>query len=133
VGGERYWVTREGLVFPDGSIRTEWRACHIPEGVIFSIRWEEADPVPVSVHASVSARRYRIEAHADCTGTTEEQALRSLRLAERVRDQLVVEQKVPLSNIELVALGCTRPLVSPEVTAEDRKKNRRVEVILLAP
>lgn len=134
--GERYWITRAGLIFPDGSIREDWYNCELMQGVTFSILWDDASPDPVSafdVPLVVSTRRYRVESHSDCTGTPDEQHARSQRQAERIRDQLLAEQGVLWENVELLALGCTHPLVSPEVTEEDRKKNRRVEVILLGP
>ena len=126
VSGERYWITRRGLVFPDGTLREDWKNCAFVEGITFSLRYDEADPAPSPV-----TRRYRVEAHSDCTGTPDEQAARSLRLAERIRDQLVTQQGIPLDHIEVAPLGCTRPLVSPEVTDQDRATNRRVEVILV--
>jgi hypothetical protein len=132
--GERYWITTAGLVFPDGSVRVDWRNCVLMEGVIFSVLWDEApaEPSPPAVPTPPAARRYRVESHSDCTGTAEEQKARSQRQAERVRDQLVERGATP-DAVELVALGCTRPLVSPEVTVEDRNQNRRVEIILLGP
>lgn len=131
VPGERYWITTRGLVFPDGTLREDWKNCQLMEGITFSIRWDESDAEPALAPVPEPVRRYRVEAHSDCTGTPEEQATRSLRLGERIREQLVAQQKLLLTQIEVVPLGCTRPLVSPEVTDQDRAKNRRVEVILV--
>ena len=130
--GERYWITTRGLVFPDGILREDWKNCQLMEGITFSIRWDEADAEPAPAPpVPEPVRRYRVEAHSDCTGTPEEQAARSLRLGERIREQLVAQQGLLFTQIEVVPLGCTRPLVSPEVTDQDRAKNRRVEVILV--
>lgn len=65
VPGERYWITTRGLIFPDGTLREDWKNCRLMEGITLSI--------------------------------------------------LVGES----------------PLVSPEVTEQDRTKNRRVEVVLV--
>ena len=130
--GERYWITTHGLVFPDGTLREDWKNCRLVEGITFSILWDEANAEPApAAPVPDPVRRYRIEAHSDCTGTAEEQAARSLRLGERIRAQLVAQQGLSLTQIEVVPLGCTRPLVSPEVTEQDRARNRRVEVILV--
>lgn len=131
VPGERYWITTRGLVFPDGTLREDWKNCQLMEGITFSIRWDESDAEPALAPVPEPVRRYRVEAHSDCTGTPEEQATRSLRLGERIREQLVAQQKLLLTQIEVVPFGCTRPLVSPEVTDQDRMRNRRVEVILV--
>lgn len=91
VAGERYWVTTEGLVFPDGALLAEWKTCRFPEGVILSVRWDE-DP------------GYAIEAHPACVAAEDEDAqLRAL--VERARAALA-ERGIEPSAVPVHPAAC---------------------------
>jgi outer membrane protein OmpA-like peptidoglycan-associated protein len=72
--------------------------------------------------------RFRIEAHTDTGGPPEVNKALSVRRATAVRAALL-ELGVARTRVQAVGLGETRPLVRPEVTEEDRRANRRVEIV----
>ncbi len=72
--------------------------------------------------------RVRIQGHTDASGRPEENQGLSERRAESVKAALVA-RGVKATRIETLGLGSSRPLV-PERTAEDRARNRRIQLTL---
>ncbi len=69
-----------------------------------------------------------VEGHTDATGRDDYNQKLSEDRAGSVRDYLV-EQKVSEDSITAKGFGKTRP-VAPNDTAEGRRKNRRVEIVV---
>lgn len=74
-------------------------------------------------------KQIRIEGHTDSTGSSSANMRISRLRAEAVRDALI-EQGISGDRIQAVGMGEDFPIASNE-TAEGRRKNRRVDVILL--
>jgi len=70
----------------------------------------------------------RIEGHTDATGSEEHNQALSERRATSVKDFLT-EQGLAAGRIVAVGYGETRPVADNE-SAEGRKKNRRVEIVI---
>lgn len=71
--------------------------------------------------------RVRVEIHLDGTG---DPMVRGEVLVTAARGLLTVNGITP-DRVEIVNRGATVPLVAPEVTDQDRAKNRRVDVIVV--
>lgn len=74
-----------------------------------------------------------IEGHTDGIGDDEYNRKLSLLRAEAVRKWLVERLRIDASNIKVVGLGKTRPIVSLEGTKEEQAINRRVEIVVKQP
>lgn len=74
-------------------------------------------------------KQIRIEGHTDSTGSASANMRISRLRAEAVRDALI-EQGIDADRIQAVGMGEDFPIASNE-TAEGRRQNRRVDVILL--
>ncbi|WP_376696963.1 OmpA family protein [Wenzhouxiangella sp. EGI_FJ10305] len=74
-------------------------------------------------------KQIRIEGHTDSTGSSSANMRISRLRAEAVRDALV-EQGIDTDRIQAVGMGEDFPIASNE-SGEGRRKNRRVDVILL--
>ncbi len=70
---------------------------------------------------------FKIEGHADSTGSYEYNRRLSLNRANSVRNYLI-DSEIPAENIITEAFGETKPIAS-NLLIEGRKLNRRVEVI----
>lgn len=70
--------------------------------------------------------RLRISGHTDSDGREAANLELSRRRAEAIRQYILEKGGFDSSRIEAVGYGSSRPLV-PEVTEEDKKRNRRVE------
>lgn len=96
VPGERYWITRDGLVMPDGTVLEGWHLCDIPEGVILSIAVNERhDPVATVV------------VHPACAPASNEEALLGT-----MREDAIAYAKAngfPDERITLEQGACTTP------------------------
>ncbi len=71
-----------------------------------------------------------IEGHTDSFGGDQFNLDLSLKRAEAVRRWLVERLRIDTSNIQVVGLGKTRPIVSTGGTAEQQSLNRRVEIVV---
>lgn len=85
VAGERYWVTTEGLVFPDGYVMEDWRGCRLSEGVILVLPYGEDPPIS----------DYVIETHTACKPAPNE-AEQIAALVAKVRTAL--QEKTPYAD-----------------------------------
>ncbi len=74
-------------------------------------------------------KQIRIEGHTDSTGSSSANMRISRQRAESVRDALI-EEGIDADRIEAVGMGEDFPIATNE-SAEGRRKNRRVDVILL--
>lgn len=75
--------------------------------------------------------RIALVGHTDATGSAEANLSISQRRAEAVKERLVSSYEVDPGRIEAAGVGYLAP-VAPNLTAEGRAANRRVEVVLLA-
>ena len=89
---------------------------------------EVAPPPPPPVVRKV--RRLRVEVHSDCRGTRKEAMARSRSELKLVAAKLV-EAGFARENMDLVPMGCKKPLVYPETNKAARSQNRRVEVTVV--
>lgn len=71
-----------------------------------------------------------IEGHTDSSGTSERQYLLSLRRSGNVLDYFIYSAGLSPTRLCVGGYGPSRP-VAPNDTSEGRKKNRRVEIIIL--
>ena len=71
-----------------------------------------------------------IEGHTDSFGGDQFNLDLSLKRAEAVRDWLVERLRIDASNIRVIGLGKTRPIVAVTGTAEEQSLNRRVEIVV---
>ena len=71
-----------------------------------------------------------IRVHSECSGGRDAAQRASEAASARIRD-FIVSQGVAEGRLTMVPMGCARPVRSPEVTAEDRAANRRIEVVVV--
>lgn len=71
-----------------------------------------------------------IEGHTDSFGGDDFNRDLSLRRAEAVRQWLVDRLRIDASNIKVVGLGKSRPIVPTQGTPEEQALNRRVEIVV---
>ncbi|RME80746.1 MAG: hypothetical protein D6771_09115 [Zetaproteobacteria bacterium] len=76
-------------------------------------------------------RRVRVEGHTDSIGDADYNQKLSERRAEAVRQYLLERLESP-REIKAVGYGESRPIANNE-TAEGRRKNRRIDIVLPAP
>ena len=91
VAGDRYAITRQGIVFPNGTLLADAAGCAIPVGVTLYVGWSE-DP------------GYLIESHAVCRGSVDE-AAQVEALVERAK-ALLVEHGAVLENVRVDEGAC---------------------------
>ncbi len=71
-----------------------------------------------------------IEGHTDSFGGDDFNLELSRKRAEAVRLWLVERLRIDASNIQVVGMGKTKPIVSTAGTAEQQALNRRVEIVV---
>jgi len=116
-----------------------------PDVPAFSVPIVEVDPAPapeapkgykgVSQVSGVMASNpqillVEIRVHSECAGGGAAAQRASEAAAARIKE-FVVSQGIAEGRLSMVPMGCTRPVRSPEVTAEDRAANRRIEVVVV--
>jgi outer membrane protein OmpA-like peptidoglycan-associated protein len=123
----------EILLTPDADVILRMKGMNFRSGsaVIPPQSYELLDQV-VQAIAIFPDRPVRIEGHTDYIGTSDYNLNLSERRAESVREYItsVVEDHAP--EITAVGYGEDRPVANNE-TAEARKKNRRIDIVLLVP
>ncbi|MFQ5345943.1 MAG: OmpA family protein, partial [Mariprofundus sp.] len=77
-------------------------------------------------------RTARIEGHTDFMGSNAYNQELSKRRADAVRDYLLLQMPGNEARFSTIGLGEEKPIANNE-TAEGRTKNRRIDIILLAP
>lgn len=96
------------------------------------------DPAYERTLAQIAAALDRFPGHVTVIGHTDAQPIQSLRFSnnfdlsrERANSvkRILAKSMVNSGAIDVNGLGPSRPLVTPEVTAADRARNRRVEVV----
>lgn len=138
--GQRWWITRDGLVSDDGTTRIEnWSTCDIPASVTLGVLYNEhTDAIDVEdkaklmstaklLLANTSILRVRVEIHMDTSGDPK---IRGDALVVAARELLTANGIAP-ERVEIVNRGASTPLVTPEVTDADRARNRRVDVVVV--
>ena len=70
-----------------------------------------------------------IEGHTDSTGSAQTNKVLSQKRAEAVKTYLVANRTLPENRIRATGYGPDKPL-APNTTAEGRRKNRRVEIVV---
>jgi len=117
--------TERGVVVTVGDVLFEVGKADLKAGEIHNL----SDLVDfLKSHAD---RQIRVEGHTDSTGNAEYNLELSRRRAESVRD-LLVDRGIEPSRITAAGLGEDYP-VADNGTPEGRRKNRRVDIILLKP
>lgn len=74
---------------------------------------------------------FEIEGHTDSAGSLETNERIGLERADAVKRYLYEQHKIPLHKINIISFGETKP-VAPNRTRDDRAKNRRVVIRVLA-
>jgi type VI secretion system protein ImpK len=96
------------------------------------------DPAYEPTLAEIAAALNRFPGHVTVFGHTDTQPIQSLRFSnnfdlsrERANTvkRILGKTMVNAGEIDVNGLGPSKPLVTPEVTAADRARNRRVEVL----
>jgi type VI secretion system protein ImpK len=96
------------------------------------------DPAYEATLGQIAAALDRFPGHVTVLGHTDTQPIQSIRFKnnfdlsrERAASVAAILQKSMANGggIDVSGVGPTKPLVSPEVTAADRARNRRVEVV----
>lgn len=74
---------------------------------------------------------FEIEGHTDSSGSAETNERIGLERADSVKRYLYEQHKIPLHKINIISFGEAKPAV-PNKTRDDRAKNRRVVIRVLA-
>ena len=74
-----------------------------------------------------------IEGHTDGIGNDEYNKKLSLLRANAVKDWLVERLRIDATNIKVVGMGKSRPIVPLDGTQEEQAINRRVEIVVKQP
>lgn len=74
-----------------------------------------------------------IEGHTDGIGNDEYNKNLSLLRANAVKDWLVERLRIDVTNIKVVGMGKSRPIVPLDGTQEEQAINRRVEIVVKQP
>ena len=77
-------------------------------------------------------RAVRVEGHTDFMGTNDYNQKLSERRANAVRDYLTSQMEGSENRISAIGHGEEKPIANNE-TAEGRTKNRRIDIVLIAP
>jgi outer membrane protein OmpA-like peptidoglycan-associated protein len=79
------------------------------------------------INAHPEAGVVRVVGHTDSDGRAARNLALSLRRAQAVVDYLTTQAQVDPSRLEAVGAGEEQLLISPELTANDKQRNRRIE------
>jgi outer membrane protein OmpA-like peptidoglycan-associated protein len=71
--------------------------------------------------------KLKLTGHTDSSGPADFNLKLSLQRAQKVKEYLIIQYKIPPERIKTIGLGETQ-LAFPENTMANRAKNRRVEV-----
>ncbi len=77
----------------------------------------------------VSGKKIRIIGHTDSSGDANKNIVLSQQRAEAVKNYLI-SKNIAAENLSVDGLGSTQP-IADNLTAEGRKKNRRIEFEVL--
>jgi outer membrane protein OmpA-like peptidoglycan-associated protein len=115
--------TLQGIHFQGGSSWILPQSCDALDSLFLALR-------------QAPAVRIRIEGHVCCMElhrTAEHQRSSEKLSEERARTiySFLVEQGIAADRLEYAGFGFSRPLVSPELTEEDRINNRRVDIRII--
>ena len=85
------------------------------------------DAAAMLINDNPAAGDLRVLGHTDSDGRTSHNLDLSQRRAQAVVDYLVTEGSVDAARLEAVGLGEEQLLISPEMSAIDKQRNRRIE------
>ncbi len=123
----------EVLLTPDADVILRMKALNFRSGsaVIPPDTYEMLDNAVKSIEIFPD-RKVRVEGHTDSVGSAKYNQMLSERRANAVRDYLL--QRLPEGHpgVDAVGYGEDRPIANNE-TEEGRKKNRRIDIVLIAP
>lgn len=116
-----------------------WSTCDIPASVTLGVLYEEhTDAIDAEdkaklmsaarlLLANTSIVRVRVEIHMDSAG---DPTIRGDALVVAARELLTANGITP-ERVEIVNRGASIPLVTPEITDDDRARNRRLDVVVV--
>ncbi|MDH4279039.1 MAG: OmpA family protein, partial [Acidimicrobiia bacterium] len=84
------------------------------------------------INANPDVGRLRVIGHTDSDGSARANQQLSEARAQAVVDYLVANGGVDADRLEAEGRGASELLVDPEVTPEDKQRNRRIEWELLS-
>ncbi|MDX8402074.1 MAG: OmpA family protein [Mariprofundaceae bacterium] len=123
----------EVLLTPDADVILRLKALNFRSGsaVIPPNSYAMLDNVVKSIEL-FPKRKVRIEGHTDSVGSAKYNQVLSERRANAVRDYLL--QRLPGGHpgVDAAGFGEDKPIANNE-TAEGRKKNRRIDIVLTVP
>ncbi|UCB44670.1 MAG: OmpA family protein [Spirochaetota bacterium] len=114
----------EGIIINIGEILFKFDSDELTEGAS-----EDLDNI-VDVLREFPDRRIRIIGHTDSTGPHEYNLSLSLRRAKTTANELRDRLSILKDRLTYIGMGESRPIASNE-TEEGRRKNRRVEILIL--
>jgi outer membrane protein OmpA-like peptidoglycan-associated protein len=107
----------------------------LPSDVLFDVDKADirSDAAQALAHVGTVVRSYtgpvRLVGHTDSDGSDAHNLDLSRRRAESVKAWLVAKESVDAARFAIEAMGETQP-VAPNDTAENKQRNRRVEVVV---
>lgn len=119
-----------GCMQPDQTIRMYEVAFNNGTAILTTAAREELHPLVMALRHQPDLH-IRIDGHTDASGSAESNRKLSLERAEAVATHLAL-QGVPTQRITVRGFGESRP-VDSNATAAGRERNRRIEIVLLAP
>ena len=85
------------------------------------------DRAAALLNSAPESGRFRVVGHTDSDGSASRNQQLSQRRAQAVVDYLVESGEVDRDRLEAVGVGEEQLLISPERTANDKQRNRRIE------
>ena len=119
-----------GCMLPDQTIRMYEVTFNNGTAILTSAAREELSPLVLALRDQPDLH-VRVDGHTDSLGGAEANRLLSRERAEAVATYLAL-QGVPTQRISTKGFGEGRPVES-NATAAGRERNRRIEIVLLAP
>lgn len=134
------YATLDGLIGRTGGLPSGEEKIALPTDILFGFNEfelkEEARLSMMKLAYIVQTNpdaQFIIEGHTDAIGGDEFNRDLSLKRAKAVRSWLTEKLRIDDSNIQVVGLGKSRPIVSTTGTQEEQALNRRVEIVVKKP
>ncbi len=134
------YATLDGLISRTGGLPSGEEKIALPTDILFGFNEfelkEEARLSMMKLAFIVQTNpdaQFIIEGHTDSIGGDEFNRDLSLKRAKAVRNWLVERLRIDDSNIQVLGMGKSRPIVSTTGTQEEQALNRRVEIVVKKP
>jgi len=134
------YATLDGLISRTGGLPSGEEKIALPTDILFGFNEfelkEEARLSMMKLAFIVQTNpdaQFVIEGHTDSIGGEEFNRDLSLKRAQAVRTWLVERLRIDASNIQVLGLGKSRPIVATTGTQEEQSLNRRVEIVVRKP